>query len=504
MVREVCNIVKGDEVHSKLLEGSWKIADAVSTTFGPYGKNVGITMLYNLPHITKDGVSVAHRINLKDPIENIAAQIIKQAAKSTANVAGDGTTSTTILAYAIVSECINYLKSNPTKTNELKTSLNLLKEEYIKKVENQSKQIQSKEDIEYIAGVSCNNDKEIINLITEAFDIVGKDGVITISDSKSYKTYVEGTTGIRLDRTHISPIFEMGRNKTICKDCNILTTDIDFRSFEDANKLVSLQNNSGKPLLVICNDITDNALNAIAYYKQNNNIPIEIVRAPGIADVRRESIKDLAIITGATALMKDEGWTIDAITEKNLGSADSFEITLKETNIIGRHGDKEKIESRINYYKEKIEADNQGLKENYIKRLSMFNSGAAVVYIGGTNEVEVQEKKDRVDDTIRAVKSALEEGYVTGGCTTYYNLIEESKEDAKKIMNNAFKMLLETLLENKEVEYTKENIDNLILEVLENNIIDPTLVIKSTIQNAIGAAIMIFTTECVIIREEIE
>lgn len=504
MVRNTCSIIKGEEVIKVLNEGSKEIADAVSVTFGPNGRNVAITMLYNLPHVTKDGVTVARSINLLDQGKDVAAQIIKQAAQKTADIAGDGTTSTVILTKYLVEYCFEYLQKNPNDSTSLKYSLIKLAEDINAKIDNDIKyNISNKEDVFNIAMVSSNGDLELSKMVSDIFDTIGKDGIVTVQSSNSYNTIVQATEGIRLDRGHISPILEKDNLKKTYNDVAILATDLDFKTFEDGLQLVELQRQVNKPLLVICNDLIGSALNVVAHNKINLDCNIEIIRAPHIADARREAIKDLCIITGGVVYLKDEGYDIQSITSQGLGTADSFEISPKETFIIGRNGDPDKIKERINYYNEKIEADTEGLKENYKKRLSMFTSGASVIFVGGSNEIEVQEKKDRLDDTIRACKAALQEGVVPGGCITYHDITEWSEVSAAgTIFRKAVEGLVKTFLGNSDQEMNDETIFELRNNVVRGNIVDPALVIKSTITNAVGAAIMIFTTDCIVIKHD--
>lgn len=505
MVRNTCSIIKGEEVIKVLTEGSNEIADAVSVTFGPNGKNVAITMLYNLPHVTKDGVTVARSINLVDQGKDVAAQIIKQAAQKTADVAGDGTTSTVILTKFLVEECFKYIQQNPNEVTSLKYNLLKYAEEINSKIDSVKYGISNREGIYNIAMVSSNGDTKLSDMVADIFATIGKDGIVTVQSSNSYNTIVQVTEGIRLDRGYISPILERDTLRKRYTDVAVLSTDLDFKTFEDGVHLVELQNAIKKPLLVICNDLVDGALNTVAYNKINFNCDIEVIRAPFIADARREAVKDLCIITGGVTYLKDEGFSVSDITPEGLGSANSFEISAKETFIIGRNGNQEEIEKRIEYYNDKIASDTEGLKDNYQKRLSMFTSGASVIFVGGSNEIEVQEKKDRLDDTIRACRAALQDGVVPGGCITYHDITEWSSVTPEaSIFKKCIEGLVKTFLANGDKEMNDTTISELRNNVIKGNIVDPALVIKSTITNAIGAAIMIFTTDCIVIKHEPE
>lgn len=495
MVGESVKIVRGKEVHEKLLKGSEEAASAVSTTFGPYGRNVAITMKYNVPKVTKDGASVAGYIKLEDPIENVAAQLINQAANETAKVAGDGTTSTTVLTNNLVKAAFSYIDKG-YQPMQLKRELEVALAESLKKLEKLSKPVNDT-NIYNIALVACNGDTEMAKMVTNAFKVVGIDGLVTVTESRNYETTLDATDGIRLDRTSILP---SQSSRALYKAPKIAVLDLDITGTKDAMHLLALQETVNHPMLIICNDLTGAAAEIIGYNKSKYNIPLEVIRAPFIAEARKAACYDLACVAGATLLSGSEGYEVTDLTADYLGSADRLEITLRETNIIGRHGDPEVIAERIKHYEEKIAEDKQGLAVNYKKRLAFFTSGAAVIYVGGSNETEVDEKKDRFDDTIRAVRSALLEGYVWGGGITYDKLAEAIKEKSvgDKILSDSLLQIVDLIIENSGIITAKEHYK----DVEAGNVIDPTLVIKSTLKNAVGAAIMIFTTDCVVVRNE--
>jgi chaperonin GroEL len=492
------SIILGESASQALSNGSQKLADAVGVTFGPYGKNVIIGMEFNEPHVTKDGVTVARAVKLENKSENLAASIIKQAAQKTAEVAGDGTTSTTILTNALIQNSFKTIKDGAYPIDVAR----YLKEAEVvllDKLKELSTDI-SEDNIVDIALVASNGDKSMSELVAEAFKIVGKDGLVSVSDSRNYKTTLEATEGIKLDRSHIIPSLSLGKTHIKHLECKILVTNADIKSTEDAFKLVKLQAEINKPLLIICNDLTDEAAKVISYNKNTNNLPLEVIRAPFVSEARQEALLDLSIVTGGFFVDKNKGWNITDVLPAHLGDSDYVEMTLKETNIIGRKGDSKAIESRIEYYNTKISQDKEGLTENYKKRLAIFTSGAAIIYVGGANESEIKETKDRLDDTIRAVKSALEEGYVPGGATTYWEL-KYALEDHEylDIMNNSLESLLLKILANSD---NKVSINTHKKSVEFNNIIDPTLVVKATIQNSIAAAIMVFNTGGLIIKNQ--
>ena len=500
MVGDFVTILKGEEVRAKLLEGSKEAADAVSTTFGPYGKNVAITMKYNVPTVTKDGATVAGFIKLKDPAKNVAAQLINQAANETAKVAGDGTTSTTVLTKGLVERAFNLIETG-VQPMQLKKELLAVEPIVLAELQTLSSPVGYK-NIYSIALVACNGDSEMAELVTEAFTVVGEGGHVTVADSRSYETTLDATDGIKLDRSHILPSLANGRSNVRHKDCRIAVLDMDITTAEEALKLLAVQEELGTPLLIICNDLTGAAAEVIAFNKEKYKIALEVIRAPFIAEARKEACIDLACVTGATLLSKQAGWEVSDFQATHCGSSESVEMTLKETNIIGRLGETEEIEKRVAFYEDKIATDKEGLVDNYKKRLAFFTSGAAVIYVGGSNETEVGEKKTRIDDTIRAVRSAMEEGFVTGGGLTYGKLAEGKLSTVESlgsdILSESLADIVNVILSNSGIVSTSTH--NKSVATLD--IIDPTLVIKSTIKNAIGAATMIFTTDCIVIREE--
>jgi len=508
-IRETSRIVKGKEVKEKLLKGSIDTADAVSTTFGPYGTNVAITKIYNPPHITKDGVTVAEAINLRDPIEDVAAQTIKGAAEETAKIAGDGTTGTSVLSAALIKLASEYLEEHPEKTSEYRRQLEAASKVAVTAVRSLATPTTDK-DIYNVALVACNGDSEMAGLVQEAFSIIGKEGIVTVTDSKSYITSLDATKGVKLDRSHIIPSLANGKTLVRHKECRILVTDLDVTTQEDALAVIHLQKELGSPILVICNDLTGVAATIIQHNKTNFDLPIEFIRAPFIADARKEAVEDLAIVTGAKAITSKVGWTsLKSITASHLGSSEMVEISTKETNIIGRKGEEDVVHARIQYYQDKIDQDKEGLAGNYKKRLAMLSAGAAVIYVGGSNEIEVKEKKDRLDDTIRAVRSALEEGVVPGGTMTYVEVacqlhdLSSANSDIPMLhLSIALKSLTEALLSNGNIPFNGENLATLEEQVKRDSILDPALVLTSTLQNAVGAAGVIFTTNCVIIKDD--
>jgi chaperonin GroEL len=506
MVRETSTIFGKEVVEEKLKAGAIKIASVVGSTLGPYGTNVALTKVFNVPHITKDGVTVAHGVNLEDPIENVASETIKNAAKQTANVAGDGTSSTTIFAAKLFKEILE--ATSGMKISDIKSAIEKHRDIAINIVNDIKTEIASSEDVYNIAKVASNNDDNISQLVTDAFDKIGKHGVITVTESKSYKTFIDTTDGIKLDRSHIATSL-IEKNKEEYDAPRILVTNFKFSNQKDGLALVNLQEACNSPLLVICEDLEKEALEIVTYNKRIQKLPILVIRNPFIAEARKEASKDLAIATGATFIEKEAGWAITDFNPGILGSADKAVVTLKETNIIGRKGNPEVIAERVAFYEQKIKEDYEGLSENYKKRLAYFNGGAAVIYVGGSNEIEVQELKDRLDDTIKAVKAAFEDGYVSGAGQTYFEIVKHFK-DTKNTLSNCFcKALLEipaTLVNNKlqttREEFSFTTYEEFLEEEVSSNVIDPASVITNVIRNGVAAALMLTSTKMVIVKKE--
>lgn len=498
MVRNTSQVVSGPEVKEKLLTGAKKLALAVGSTLGPYGRTVAITKIYNLPHITKDGATVCADVALEDSIENIASETIKEASKQTAILAGDGTSSTTVFAEALFRNLSELKVKLPLSV--VKSEIEGLKNQSLEILKDSVMNVKSKEDLKNIALVASNNDEEMSNLVADAFDQIGVNGIVSVSETKSYKTFIDTTDGIKLDRSHINSSL-IKKNKEEYPECNILVTDLKITKSNEALMLLNLVEETGKPLLVICEDLEGDALQVVAFNRHKHDAKLIVVRAPFIAEARKEASNDLAIATGATFVTKDLGWEFSAINSAVLGKSDSVTITLKETNILGRKGDSTKILERINFYNKKIEEDYEGLKVNYKKRLAYFNGGASVIYLGGVNEVEVQEKKDRLDDTIRAVRASLEEGIVSGGGTSYTKIINSL--DGSKYTKEIFDIFKASL--NSISEKLAENFGGSIEEFqthLTGNIIDPALVIKSVLENSVSAALMLNSINVVVQKNE--
>lgn len=489
------------EAREKLIAGANKIALAVTTTLGPWGKMVALQRQYNPPHVTKDGVTVARDIILEDPIENIAAQILKEASNKTAKEAGDGTTTTILLANELVKngfELVDkYGASNVAK--ELLAAVEVL----ITKLKELSVEITTDEELKNVALISSNGDEEIATIVTEAFKLLGKDGQVLVRDGNAYNSRVEITNGLLFDKSFPSPVFhKKDGSKSIIKDCRILVTDLNINTAQDSWFLLQLQEAINRPLVVICNDISEVSLEVLVYaYKKGSQVyPL---RSPFIAQAKEEGILDISIATGGTLLSGKEGYNLDECTEDHLGYAESVEIDYKNTIILPLRAsvNDDLFQARVRYYQEKIMADTDGLRPNYEKRLAMLNSGTAIIYVGGSTEVDIQEKKDKIDDTVCAVRSALKAGIVAGGGITY-NILS----DYLQLKINGYSALAPESIEDILIDALyapsnkiKENgnIDKLNINITK--VIEPTFVVEQVIRNSVQAAIMIICTGAVII-----
>ncbi len=506
VIREVTEVITGPEVKERLIKGSSTLKSAVATTFGPYGRNVGITKVFNPPHVTKDGVTVAGSINLKDPVENVACSTVKEASKLTARIAGDGTSSTVIVSDSLISSGFKLIESDVIKPMQLKRELDGLLEFVEAYIDNNTTQINSEEDVYNIAMVASNSNEYISKMVTDAYKVIKQDGVVRVKNSNTHKTFTELVDGIKIEQSHISSTLANG-NKTEYEDPKVLVTDFKFKGYEDADFILEAAKESKSPLLVVCQELDDKAVESILWANNKGGLDISVIGSPFVAEARKEVLEDIAIATGATLLTIKTGWTPSNIRSAHFGSADSISISSKDTDIIGRHGDEKAIEDRIEYYREKIEADTDGLAENYKKRLAILNAGSAVIYVGGNNPVEVKEKRDSIDDTVRAVQAALEFGVVDGGGKTYVDIAEELasvNNIGSELLRTSLWSVPQNILANGGYPYEAQDIGN-FHDKLEN-IKDPMLVVKTTIRNAISAAGMILTTDCIIhqIEEDYE
>ena len=508
-----------------LKKGVDALANAVKVTLGPKGRNVIIGKSFGGPQVTKDGVTVAKEIELEDALENMGAQMVKEVASKTNDLAGDGTTTATILAQAIVKEGLKNVTAgaNPMDLKRgVDKAVDLVVKELNKKAETVGN---SSEKIKQIASISANNDEAIGELITEAFDKVGKEGVITVEEAKGTDTYVDVVEGMQFDRGYLSPYFVTNSEKmeSDLETPYILLYDKKISAMKDLLPVLEPVAQTGKPLLVIAEDVDGEALATLVVNKLRGSLKIAAVKAPGFGDRRKAMLEDIAILTGGTVISEDRGFTLENTTIEMLGSAERVTIDKDNTTVVNGSGDKKNIASRVNQIKAQIETTTSDYdKEKLQERLAKLAGGVAVLYVGAASEVEMKEKKDRVDDALHATRAAVEEGIVAGGGVALLRTrgaLEKLSSDnldeitGIQIISRAIEAPLRTIVENAGGEGSvvvakvlegKNNFgydakSETFVDLLKKGIIDPKKVTRIALENAASVAGMILTTECALV-----
>lgn len=519
------NIEFGYDARQKLIKGVNKLSDSVSVTLGPRGRNVIIENKYGSPNITKDGVTVAKGIELEDPVENIGAQIVKEVSSKTSDAAGDGTTTATVLAQFIINEGNKAITSG-SNPMDIKRGIDKAVESVVKSLKRQSNEVgDSYEKIEQVATVSSNNDVTIGKLIAEAMKKVKKNGVITIEESKNTDTYVKIVEGMQFDKGYISPYFVTDTDKmeAIYENPAVLLYDRK-PLMQELVPIIEKTHRNGNPLLIIADDVEGDALAALVINRMKIGLRVVAVKAPGYGDRRKDMLEDIAVLTGGVVISEDRGMKLEDVELEDLGRCEKITVDKESTTIIGGHGYKESIEARINQIKNAIKNSTSDYdKEQLEKRLARLAGGIAVIYVGAASEMEMKEKKDRVDDALHATKAAVEEGIIPGGGIGYIRSIDtlndiECLNDDEKIGINIIKKSLEQPLrkivnnsgsgdasviirdvKNSENEHFGYNARTEKYEdLIENGVIDPTKVSRVAIENAASVGGLFLTTECVI------
>ena len=513
------------EAREGLKKGVDALANAVKVTLGPKGRNVIIGKSFGGPQVTKDGVTVAKEIELEDALENMGAQMVKEVASKTNDLAGDGTTTATILAQAIVKEGLKNVTAgaNPMDLKRgVDKAVDLVVKELNKKAETVGN---SSEKIKQIASISANNDEAIGELITEAFDKVGKEGVITVEEAKGTDTYVDVVEGMQFDRGYLSPYFVTNSEKmeSDLETPYILLYDKKISAMKDLLPVLEPVAQTGKPLLVIAEDVDGEALATLVVNKLRGSLKIAAVKAPGFGDRRKAMLEDIAILTGGTVISEDRGFTLENTTIEMLGSAERVTIDKDNTTVVNGSGDKKNIASRVNQIKAQIETTTSDYdKEKLQERLAKLAGGVAVLYVGAASEVEMKEKKARVDDALHATSAAVEEGIVAGGGVALLRTrgaLEKLSSDnldeitGIQIISRAIEAPLRTIVENAGGEGSvvvakvlegKNNFgydakSETFVDLLKKGIIDPKKVTRIALENAASVAGMILTTECALV-----
>ena len=508
-----------------LKRGVDALANAVKVTLGPKGRNVIIGKSFGGPQVTKDGVTVAKEIELEDALENMGAQMVKEVASKTNDLAGDGTTTATILAQSIVTEGLKNVTAGANPM-DLKRGLDKAVETIVEDLNKSAKTVgNSSEKIQQIASISANNDNSIGNLITEAFEKVGKEGVITVEEAKGTDTYVDVVEGMQFDRGYLSPYFVTNSEKmeSDLENPYILLYDKKISAMKDLLPILEPVAQSGKPLLVIAEDVDGEALATLVVNKLRGALKIAAVKAPGFGDRRKAMLEDIAILTGGTVISEERGFNIENTTLEMLGTAERVTIDKDNTTIVNGAGEKKSIDERVNQIKSQIETTTSDYdKEKLQERLAKLAGGVAVLYVGAASEVEMKEKKDRVDDALHATRAAVEEGIVAGGGVA---LIRSRKELGKikalnddeltgiQIISRALEAPLRTIVENaggegsvvvaKIIEgkggFGYDAKSENYVDLFESGIIDPKKVTRVALENAASVAGMILTTECALV-----
>lgn len=512
------------EARNKMKKGVDTLANAVKVTLGPKGRNVVIEKKFGAPAVTKDGVTVAKEIELEDPIENMGAQMVKEVASKTADVAGDGTTTATVLAQSIITEGLKNVAAGANPM-DLKRGIDKAVEKVIAALKDQSQAVgNDNKKIEAVATISANNDPFIGKLIAEAMQKVGKDGVITVEEAKGTDTTVEVVEGMQFDRGYISPYFVTNSEKMEAElqSPMILIYDKKISAMKDILHILEKVAQSGRPLLIIAEDLEGEALATLVVNKLRGTLKVAAVKAPGFGDRRKEMLQDIAILTKGIVISEEQGYKLENADLSYLGQATSVTIDKDNTTIVGGKGKKDDINARINQIKAQIEVTSSDYdKEKLQERLAKLSGGVAVLNIGAATEVEMKEKKDRVDDALHATRAAVEEGIVPGGGTAFIRAVSaldgyrSSNEDEKlgvQIVRRALESPIRTIVENAGLEGSvivnrikegkgdfgfnarTEEFENL----LKAGVIDPTKVTRVALENAASIAGMLLTTECVV------
>ena len=513
------------EARDSIKRGVNALADAVKVTLGPKGRNVIIGKSFGGPQITKDGVTVAKEIELEDPLENMGAQMVKEVASKTNDLAGDGTTTATVLAQAIVKEGLKNVAAGANPM-DLKAGIDKAVAAITENLNKQAKKVSNSSDmIKQVASISANNDELIGDLISEAFDKVGKEGVITVEESKGTETYVDVVEGMQFDRGYLSPYFVTDSEKmqTEMESPMILLYDKKVSTMKDLLPILEPVAQQGKSLLIIAEDVDGEALATLVVNKLRGSLKIAAVKAPGFGDRRKAMLEDIAILTGGTVISEELGFTLENATLEMLGTAETVTIDKDNTTIVKGAGAKKDIKARVNQIKAQIETTTSDYdKEKLQERLAKLAGGVAVLYVGAASEVEMKEKKDRVDDALHATRAAVEEGIVAGGGVALVRakaVLEKLNANSldevtgMNIVARAIEAPLRTIVENaggegsvviNKVLEGKKNFgydakSDQYVDMLNAGIIDPKKVTRVALENAASVAGMILTTECALV-----
>lgn len=515
-------IIFSDEARNKLYEGVKKLNDAVKVTMGPRGRNVLIQKSFGAPNITKDGVSVAKEVELKENLENMGASLVREVASKTADQAGDGTTTATVLAHAIFKEGLRNITAGANPI-EVKRGMDKACEAIVDELKKLSREVKDKKEIAQVATISANSDEKIGALIADAMERVGKDGVITVEEAKSINDELSVVEGMQFDRGYLSPYFITNADKMIVELSNpyILLFDKKITSLKDLLPILEQIQKTGKPLLIIAEDIEGEALATLVVNKLRGVLNISAVKAPGFGDRRKAMLEDIAILTGGEVIAEELGRTLESATLEDLGQASSVIIDKDNTTIVNGAGDKANIDARVNQIKAQIaETTSDYDREKLQERLAKLSGGVALIKVGAATETEMKEKKDRVDDALSATKAAVEEGIVIGGGAALIKAkskiklkLEGDEAIGAAIVERALRAPLRQIAENAgfDAGVVVNSVENSsdenagfdaakgeYVDMFKAGIIDPVKVERIALLNAVSVASMLLTTEATI------
>jgi len=520
------NISFDTEARNKVKAGVDKLANAVKVTLGPKGRNVVIDKKFGAPSITKDGVTVAKEIELKDPIENMGAQLVKEVASKTADQAGDGTTTATVLAQAIYTAGSKNVAAGANPM-DLKRGIDKAVTAVVENLRTQSKKIQNSSEISQVGTISANNDAEIGKMIADAMDKVGKDGVITVEEAKGTETEVKTVEGMQFDRGYLSPYFVTNPEKmeVELENAYILIYDKKVSTMKELLPVLEQVVQTGRPLVIVSEDVDGEALATLVVNKLRGSLKIAAVKAPGFGDRRKAMLEDIAVLTGGQVISEERGYKLENATLEYLGQAEKVIIDKDNTTVVNGKGEKSEIVGRVNQIKAQMETTTSDYdREKLQERLAKLSGGVAILYIGASTEVEMKEKKDRVDDALHATRAAVEEGIVAGGGVALVRAIEILKDvkvdnddqlTGVNIIRTALESPLRTIVSNAGgegsviIQKVREGKDDYGYNAREDRfenlfaagIIDPTKVTRLALENAASIAGMLLTTDCVISDE---
>lgn len=513
-----------EEARQKILKGVRTLADAVKVTLGPKGRNVVIDKAYGTPHITKDGVTVAKEVELEDKFENMGAQMVKEVASNTADKAGDGTTTATVLAEAIYSEGLRNVAAGANPL-DLKRGMEKALKAVVQELNKRSKKIETRQEIAQVATISANNDAEIGEIIAQAMEKVGRDGTITVEEGKGFETELDVVKGMKFDRGYLSSYFMTNPETQECilEDAYVLIYDKKISSIKEIIPLLQAVVETSRPLLIIAEDVEGEALATLVVNRLRAGLKVSAVKAPGFGDRRKAMLQDIAIVTGAQVISEELGMKLENTSLEQLGRVKKAVSSKDETTLVEGAGTKEEIQERATQIKHQIEESTSDYdREKLQERLAKLVGGVAVIRVGAATEVEMKEKKDRVDDAQRATAAAVEEGILPGGGTAFIRCLpiiskladslEGDERTGARIMIRALSSPLRQIAENagqegaiilQQVEQKGDRIGynaltNEYVDMIKAGILDPTKVVRCALENAVSVASMLLTTEAIV------